>query len=299
LGLQPHQENWYVFFALLRVPPEDQDLNFDFFRIKQDSLSKASKKKETKAAARRREAEKSRQTGIILLVVVIVAIIAIAAVVYLHGSSTTSTNTTSGITTFTNPSNKPVILYVNQGNGVVNRTNFPQLLSFAKAQHFNTIFFQIYRSGQLLFSTSDLEYFAEAAGLQNISFFYSLYFTNSSQSIPNSIYNLGEKGINLDMSTLPVSVQSGLLATLKLDLRNGTTAVTSTNLTTTLKPEWLILETYDFAADQQYIHSGIIAAVEPLALNSTQEYVQDVQYSLSNSAGVLVFDYYGLMKTQY
>ncbi len=101
------------------------------------------------------------------------------------------------------------------------------------------------------------------------------------------------------MSTLSDSAQSSLLATLKLDLRNGTTAVTSTNLTTTLKPDLLILETYDFAVDQSYIHSGIIAAVEPLALSSAQEYVQDVQYALSNSAGVMVFDYFGLTKTGY
>ncbi len=261
-------------------------------------MSKASKKKESKGAARRREAEKSRQTGYAILAAIVVVIIVIAAAIYLHGGGS-STTTTSGITTFTNPSNKPVILYVNQGNGVVNETNFPELLSFAKAQHFNTIFFQIYRSGQLLFSTSQLEYFVEAASLQNLKLFYSLYFTSSSQTIPSSLYNLGESGINLDMSTLPDSTQNTLLATLKLDLRNGTTAVTSTNLTTTLKPEWLILETYNFTGDQSYIHSGIIAAVEPLAISSGQQYEQDVQYALSNSAGVMVFDYYGLMKTKY
>ena len=261
-------------------------------------MSKGSKKKESRGAAKRRETEKTRQTGYIILAGIIVAIIAVSAVVFLHGSSTTST-TSSGTTAFSNPSDKPVILYVNQGNGIVNRTNFPALLFFAKYHEFNTIFFQIYRSGQLMFSTSDLEYFVEAASLDHLNLYYSLYFTNSTQQIPNSIYNLGESGINLDMSTLPNSAQSSLLATLKLDLRNGTTAVTSTNLTTTLKPDLLILETYDFAADQQYIHSGIIAAVEPLALSSAQEYDQDLQYALSNSAGVMVFDYYGLMKTGY
>jgi hypothetical protein len=260
-------------------------------------LSKGSKKKESRGAARRRETEKTRQIGYIILAVVIVAIIAVSAVVFLHGNSTTSA--TSSGTTFSNPSHKPVILYVNQGNGIVNRTNFPALVSFAKTHQFNAIFFQVYRSGQLLFSTSDLEYFVEASSLDNLSLFYSLYFTNSTQQIPDSIYNLGENGINLDMSTLSDSAQDNLLATLKLDLRNGTTAVTSTNLTTTLKPDLLILETYNFAADQQYIHSGIIAAVEPLALSSTQEYVRDVQYALSNGAGVMVFDYYGLTKTGY
>jgi hypothetical protein len=265
-------------------------------------MSKASKKrKESRGEQKKREAEKTRRTGFVILGIAIVAIIGISAVVFLHGaSSSSSTTTTSGGTTAVlNPSNKPVILYVNQGNGVVNRTNFPALLSFTKAHSFNTIFFQIYRSGQLLFTTDDLEYFPEAAHLQNISLFFSLYFTNSSQQIPNSIYNLGENGISLDMSTLPGSAQNSLLATLELDYRNGTTAVTSTNLTTTLKPDLLILETYDFQADEQYIHSGIIASVEPLALSSSAEYNQDLQYALSNSDGVMVFDYYGLMQTHY
>ncbi len=145
-------------------------------------MSKGSKKKESRGAARRRETEKTRQTGYIILAVVVVAIIAVSAVVFLHGSGTTST--TSSGTTFSNPSHKPVILYVNQGNGVVNRTNFPALVSFAKTHQFNTIFFQVYRSGQLLFSTSDLEYFVEAASLDNLSLFYSLYFTNSTRTDP-------------------------------------------------------------------------------------------------------------------
>jgi hypothetical protein len=261
-------------------------------------LSKGSKKKESRGRTKRREAERSRQNGLLILAVVVVAIIAFAAIVFFHGSSNSSTSS-SGATTFINPSNKPVILYVNQGNALVDRSNFSALLAFAKAQHFNTIFFQIYRSGQLLFSTSDLEYFVEAARLDNLSLFYSLYFTSNSQQIPNSIYNLGEKGISLDMSTLSDSAQSSLLSTLKLDLRNGTTAVTTTNLTTTLKPDLLVLETYDFSADQQYIHQGIVASVEPLALSTAQDYQRDLQYAISNSAGVMVFDYYGLLTTGY
>ena len=42
---------------------------------------------------------------------------------------------------------KPIILYVNQGNGVVNGSNFGELLSTATSHGFNTIFFQVYRSG--------------------------------------------------------------------------------------------------------------------------------------------------------
>ena len=261
-------------------------------------MSKGSRRKDTRGEKKRKEVRKTRQTGFIILAGVIVAVIAISAIVFIHGSSLSSTSTTS-TSDFSNPSNKPVIIYVNQGNAVVNRGNFSTLLAFAKSHHFNTIFFQIYRSGQLLFNEGDLQYFVEAAHLDNLSVFYSLYFTNPSEQIPNSVYNLGENGISLDMSTLPAAAQSNLLATLKLDLKNGTTAVTSTNLTTTLKPDLLILETYDFQADQSYIHSGVIGSVEPLTIASAQEYQRELQFSISNGSGVMVFDYYGLSKAGY
>lgn len=258
---------------------------------------------ESKGQKKRREAQKTRQTGYIILAIVVVIIIAVSAVVFIRGNSvrnaSSSTTTTNRVFVISNPSNKPAILYVNQGNGIVNRTDFPELLNFAKYRGFNTVFFQIYRSDQLLFDSSDLSYFVEAAHLDKLSLYYSLYFTNSSQTIPTSIYGLGENGINLDMSTLPTSDQSALLSTLQLDIRNGTTAVTSLNFTTTLKPDLLILETYDFQADQQYIHSGIIASVEPLEIPTSQQYQQEVNYALSNSSGVMVFDYYGLAKMGY
>jgi len=266
-------------------------------------MSKSPKKKsiESRGAKKRKAADKTRQTGLIILAVVIVVIVAVSAIVFIHGTSVR--NATSSISsetaTINNPSNKPMILYVNQGNAAVNRSNFPALLSFAKAEHFNTIFFQVYRSGNLLFSSTDLSYFVEATHLNTLYLYFSLYFTDASQTIPSSIYNLGENGICLDMSTLSESTQSSLLALLKLDMKNGTTAVTSTNLTTTLKPDLLVLETYNFQADQQYIHAGIIASVEPLSIPTLQEYQQQVNYALSNSSGVMVFDYYGLLQKGY
>jgi len=262
-------------------------------------MSKASKKVgESKGQKKRRETQKSRQTGLIFLSIAVVVIIAVSAVVFFHPAhvSATSTNST---TAFTNLSNKPVILYVNQGNALVDRSNFSALLNFTKAQHFNTIFFQIYRSGQLLFNVDDLSYFVEVARLYNISFFFSLYITNSSEQIPNSILNLGENGINLDMSTLSSSAQSSMLSALQLDFTKGETAVTSTNLTTTLKPDLLVLETYNFDQDQSYIRPGIIASVEPLGISTAQEYRQELNYAISNSSGVMVFDYYGILKMGY
>ena len=229
--------------------------------------------------------------GIIIAIIVTSALVLSLGVK--HGTSTTSTQTT-----FSNPSNKPIILYVNQGNALVDRSNFSELLTYAKSQHFNTIFFQVYRSGQVLFNQNDLTFFEENAHLENLSIYFALYFTGPTQQIPSSIYSLGEDGISLDMSTLPLSNQNNLLAALKQNF-GGKTAVTTMNLTSTLKPDLLILETYNFQADEQYVHSGITASVEPLSVSTAQEYQQQIQNAVTNSDGVMVFDYYGLLKTGY
>jgi hypothetical protein len=197
----------------------------------------------------------------------------------------------------TSSGSKPIILYVNQGNGVVNQSNFDRLISFSYSEGFNTIFFQIYRSGVLLFTSNELSSFVTAAHGSKLKIFFALYFTNSSQSIPASIYSLGEDGINLDMSTLDAASQSNLLSNLTLNFQ-GTTAVTSLDFTISLKPDWLIFETYG-ENNQQYIHSGIIASVGVFTTSSKAEYQQEFQYALANSDGVMVFDYATLSSRGY
>ena len=66
------------------------------------------------------------------------------------------------------PETKPIILYVNQGNGVVNRTNFDVMAGYANSSGFNTVFFQIYRKGALLFSPQDLQTFVTQAHLKDL-----------------------------------------------------------------------------------------------------------------------------------
>ncbi|HZW55902.1 MAG TPA: hypothetical protein VFF30_06400 [Nitrososphaerales archaeon] len=207
----------------------------------------------------------------------------------LAGSSATSLSSTSSPPT----QEEWKILYVNQGNALVDESNFSALVTTVKSHGFNTIFFQVYRSGVLLFTSNELSYFVATAHTGNISFFFSLYFTDSSQKIPSSIFNLGEDGISLDMSTLPLSSQLSLLSTLRDSYHGGKTAVTTTDFSTTLKPDLLILETYS-PADRQYLHQGVIGGVEVLATANRQDYEQQIQYSLANSDGVMVFDYYGL-----
>lgn len=192
---------------------------------------------------------------------------------------------------------KPIILYVNQGNGVVNRSNFMLMLDFASSEGFNTVFFQIYRKGVLLFDVGDLAVFVNETHQHGLKIFFALYITNSSQELPGSIYGLGEDGISLDMSTLSVGAQEGFLGTLQAAY-HGETAVTTTDMSSPLKPDLLILETYGSAA-LQYARHGTVASVGVFATTSREDYLSQYQYALSHSDGVMVFDYAGLLKSGY
>jgi len=209
-------------------------------------------------------------------------------------TSSVSSSTAQSGSSSSSASSKPIILYVNQGNGAVNASNFGNLLSTATSQGFNTIFFQVYRSGTLLFTSSSLTQFVSSAHSEGLEIFFALYFTNSTQTIPSSIYSDGEDGINLDMSTLPVAAQTTLFDQLSSSY-TGKTAITTFDFTLPLRPDLLVFETYA-SGDQQYIHAGVIAGVEVSPGETTQEYQQQFQYALKNSNGVMVFDYDHLVK---
>lgn len=232
--------------------------------------------------------KKSRRTNNYYLVagVVLVVVIVVAAVWLTHQQPSQS-----------QASNKPIILYVNQGNGIVNGTNFGAMVSFAVSQGFNTVFFQIYREGTLLFSQQQLQDFVAMAHSQNLSIFFALYITNASQQIPFAVLGSGENGVSLDMSTLGLTSQQSMLASLKSEY-GGETAVTTTDMTSPLKPNLLVLETYSTSL-QFYIKPGIIGSVGVFETSSKTEYESEFQYALQNSDGVMVFDYAGLLKSGY
>ena len=195
-----------------------------------------------------------------------------------------------------NSPTKPIIMYVDQGNGLVNESNFGTMLGFASSHSFNTVFFQVYREGALLFDGNELSYFVNHSHAEGLKIFFALYFTNSSQPMPSVIFGLGEDGISLDVSALSLSTQEALLA--DLALCHCQTAVTTTDMNSPLGPDLLILETYG-PAYQRYIRPGIIASVGVFATSSVTEYQSQFQYALANSDGVMVFDYAGLLRSGY
>ncbi len=192
---------------------------------------------------------------------------------------------------------KPIILYVDQGNGAVNGSNFEPMLSFASGHGFNTIFFQVYREGVLLFNGTELASFASQAHQMDLKIFFALYLTNSTQAIPGAIMHQGEDGVSLDMSGLPSAVQGALLQDLSSSC-GCQTAVTTTDMASTLKPDLLVLETYGDAA-RPYVRQGTVASVGVFATTSQQDYQSQLQYDFNNSDGVMVFDYAGLVRSGY
>ncbi|MDA4117155.1 MAG: hypothetical protein OK455_02305 [Thaumarchaeota archaeon] len=240
----------------------------------------------------KRNRRSSPRRGTRYLYLLLGAVAVVAVIGYLLLSSSYGTRTASTLQT-----SKPVILYVNQGNGVVNASNLQGLLEVSKSHGFNTVFFQIYRSGSLLFTDDSLRNFVDDAHGQGLKFFFALYFTNATQRLPTSVYADGEDGINLDMSTLPTSAQTSLFDNLSASY-SGTTAITTTDPGLTLRPNLLVLETYG-TADEQLIRQGIVASVGVFATSSKQDYDRQFQYALSNSDGVMVFDYAGLVKAGY
>lgn len=257
---------------------------------------------------RKRKKEGSRRTTLIIIAVLaLFAISGLAALASGAFRGTPTTQSTSQSTTQTSTTSsaasgtKPIILYINQGNGVVNETNFDAMLSFAAGQGFNTVFFQVYREGVLLFDDQQLSYFVSQAHSEGFSIFFSLYFTNSSQAIPTQVYVLGENGISLDMSTLSLTAQTALFEQLQQGYTQGKSAITTTDPTLSLTPDLLVIETYtdDIQQYAQYIHPGVIASVGVFDTTSKANYQQEFQYALQNSSGVMVFDYAGLMKSGY
>jgi hypothetical protein len=69
-------------------------------------------------------------------------------------------------------------------------------------------------------------------------------------------------------------------------------------MTSPLKPDLLVLETYE-PSTQQYIRQGIIGSVGVFATVSKEDYQSQFQFALNNSDGVMVFDYAGLLKSGY
>src|SRR5579863_3625747 len=113
---------------------------------------------------RRQKSAWSRRAPIIIACAIIIVIVVGSTFFVLNQNkkdNTTTNSTTSAVSS--DSESKPIILYINQDNGAVNESNINQMLQYASVRGFNTIFFQIYHNGALMFTTSQLSYFVGVA----------------------------------------------------------------------------------------------------------------------------------------
>jgi len=109
-----------------------------------------------------------------IAVAAIIGYLLVSAAAQGQGGTARTTTTQQTSASATGTASKPIILYVNQGNGAVNGSNFVELLDTATSHGFNTIFFQVYRSGTLLFTDSSLSQFVASAHRQGLKIYFAL-----------------------------------------------------------------------------------------------------------------------------
>ncbi len=188
---------------------------------------------------------------------------------------------------------KPIILYINQGNGFVEPDKFADLLAFAKRFGFNAVMFQVYRSGSFLYSLDDMNKFHDESARAGVRFYPSLFISKDGEKI-DLISQLRAEGMNLDMPSLSLDWQSRYIAALR-QLFKGPVSVTTPNLQYPLTPDLLILETYG-RENLRYVRPGAMGSVGVWLTTDKGDYLDQVNYVLAHSDGVMVFDYAGLLR---
>jgi len=200
---------------------------------------------------------------------------------------------TREVTKTISPMVKPIILYVNQGNGFVEPQKFGDLLTFAKRFGFNTIMFQVYRSGSFLYSLEDMNKFARDAEKAGFRFHASLYISKEGEKM-DLVAQLRADGINLDMPTISLDWQSRYISWVR-QLFKGPVSVTTANAQYPLKPDLVILETYG-RENLRYVRPGMVGSVGVWLTKDKDDYLDQVNLVLTKSDGVMVFDYAGLLR---
>lgn len=200
---------------------------------------------------------------------------------------------TPPITTTTATVVKPIILYVNQGNGFVEPDRFGDLLAFAKRFGFNSVMFQVYREGSFLYSLDDMNKFHDKSTRAGMRFYPSLFISKDGEKI-DLISQLSAEGMNLDMPSLSLDWQSRYIAAVR-QLFKGPVSVTTSNAQYPLRPDLLILETYG-RENLRYVRPGVVGSVGVWLTTDKGDYLDQVSYVLAHSDGVMVFDYAGLLR---
>ena len=194
--------------------------------------------------------------------------------------------------------NKPVILYYNFENLPFQPAQFPSIVNTTLAHHFNTLMLLVYYNDEAIFNESIVHHFFEYSKSRSLTFVPSYYIS----SLADRINISGYQWINLDMEKLNPNNQrlyygKELLQNIRLisvtsPYGQKQEFVTSLNIVESYSASpWFWLE------QLTYLHYSNACAVAVWMLHSQADYDSQKNYCLRYTEGVMVFDYYNLLKT--
>jgi hypothetical protein len=194
-------------------------------------------------------------------------------------------------------SSKLVILYYNPFNMQVNESQFPAIISYASRNHFNTLMLIVYAYNHPLLNSSEVSFFANYSSNRGITFVPSFYIV----SLSDRINTTGFKWINLDMESLTVLRQVFFYE--KVSRNVPLVSVTSMYGQQLLfEPKLNIVETYFntplfWFYQLWFPHSGVVCSVSVARARSQIDFDTEFEYCLGHSRGVMVFDYWNMLKS--
>lgn len=193
---------------------------------------------------------------------------------------------------------RPVILYYDFENLPFQSTQFPAIVNATLQHHFNTLMLLVYYDHKPIFNSSMIQQFLKYSEARNLTFVPSYYI----ESLSDRINVNGLRWVNLDMEKLtPVfqhafylktSVQNVSLISVTSPYGQAEGFVAPIDIVETYSGEfvfWLMQITY--------LHYSAICSVAIRQVHSQAEYDSEKNYCIHYSQGVMVFDYYNLLKT--
>lgn len=157
----------------------------------------------------------------------------------------------------------------------------------------------VFFNHQMIFNESTLGYFYSYARSKNLTFVPSFYI----ESTGDSFNATGFPWINLDMEKITSNLQPFYFDKVSHELSKTEITVTSPyGQRVEFSPSYDIVETYGtipwfYVLQLGYWHQDHICSVAPWLLQNQREYDSELQYCLRYTDGVMVFDYYNLMRS--
>ena len=199
---------------------------------------------------------------------------------------------------FLSQSPKPIILYYDYENLPFNVSSFPQIVSTTLRHQFNTLMLLVYFNHELIFNDSTLEYFYSYAQSRNLTFVPSFYI----ESMADNFNATNFPWVNLDMERIQPRLQAFFYDKISREGKEMISVTSPYGQPVDFVPSLDIVETYSgpprfYFLQLAYWHPGHVCSVAPWLVGNQQQYDSEKEYCLQYTDGVMVFDYYNLLKS--